>query len=241
MTAVDSKSSRSSAALVDFVERTTQVAEQAFAVWRATGTISSSGTAQIHERVPGESQILQVNLPDQWKSRHPVVTPAVYTFDGIPVVGDERAARGARRFAAIFEQHDDITTVIHVHTPYLGAWAQAHRALPINYVAVQRLTLVRELPVYIDRTQTEVDFILEQLARDADLPAIVEANGGATVWGRTGLSATVQFIQLLEEGAQYQTLAQEQGGSREYGAGVLAQQWAMTGLTEAARAKNLLA
>jgi L-ribulose-5-phosphate 4-epimerase len=238
MTAVDSKVN---AALLEFVERTTATAEHAFDVWRATGTISSSGTAQIHERVPGESQILQINLPDQWKSRHPVVKPAVYTFDGRPVLGDERAARGARRFAAIFEQHDDITTVVHIHTPYLGAWAQAHRALPINYVAVQRHTLVRELPVYIDRTQAEVDFILEQLARDGDVPAIVEANGGATVWGRDGLRSAAEYIQLLEEGAQYQTLAQTQGGSQEYGLGVLAQQWSMTGRTEAARAKNLLA
>jgi L-ribulose-5-phosphate 4-epimerase len=238
MTAVDSKISPE---LLDFVVRTTADAERAFDVWRATGTVSSTGTAQIHERVAGESQILQINLPDQWKTRYPVVRPAVYTFDGQPVFGDERAARGARRFAPIFEEHDDITTVVHIHTPYLGAWAQAHRALPINYVAVQRHTLVRELPVYIDRTQAEFAFILEQLARDPDVPAIVEANGGATVWGRDGLRAAAEYIQLLEEGAQYQVLAQTQGGSQEYGAGVLAQQWSMTGRIDAARAKNLLA
>ena len=46
-----------------------------------------------------------------------------------------------------------------------------------------------ELPVYIDRRQAEVDFILEQIARDPAVPAIVEANGGGTVWGRPGLAA----------------------------------------------------
>ena len=35
---------------------------------------------------------------------------------------------------AIFREHDDITTVSHVHTPYLGAWSQSHRTLPIQGV-----------------------------------------------------------------------------------------------------------
>ena len=41
-----------------------------------------------------------------------------------------------------------------------------------------------EIPVYVDRRQAEVDFILEQIALDPAVPAIVEANGGGTVWGR---------------------------------------------------------
>ena len=87
-------------------------------------------------------------------------------------------AGGARRFAAIFEQHPGVTTVVHVHTPYLARSRKRTGRFPIRYVAAQRHIVVTELPVYIDRRQAEVDFILEQLARDADIPAIVEANGG---------------------------------------------------------------
>ena len=226
--------------LREFVDRTSADATHAFGVLRETGTISSSATVQINERVPGRDALVGIVHPNPWQ-RVERSEPAVFGFDGMPIAGDAQAARGARRFAAIFEQHPGITTVVHVHTPFLGAWAQAQRPLPIRYVAVQRHTLAVELPVYLDRRQAEVDFILEQLERDPFLPAIVEANGGATVWGRDGLLATAQFIQLLEEGAQFQTLAEAIGGSQDYGPGVLRQQWAMTGLLEAARANPELA
>jgi L-ribulose-5-phosphate 4-epimerase len=51
---------------------------------------------------------------------------------------------------------------------------------------------------------------------------------------------TVEFIVLLEEGAQFQLLAEAAGGAQEFGPGVLAQQWQMTGLTQAAKDEGLL-
>jgi hypothetical protein len=51
---------------------------------------------------------------------------------------------------------------------------------------------------------------------------------------------TVEFIVVLEEGAQFQLLAEALGGAKEFGPGVLAQQWQMTGLVNAAREKGLL-
>jgi L-ribulose-5-phosphate 4-epimerase len=110
----------------------------------------------------------------------------------------------------------------------------------VRYVPVQRFHLFKELPNYIDRRQAEVDFILDQLKADIEHRAILEANGGATVWGRKGLQETAEFILLLEEGAQIQLLAELIGGSREYGPGVLQQQWKMSGLTEKAKALGLL-
>jgi len=136
--------------------------------------------------------------------------------------------------------HPEITTVVHVHAPHLGAWSQTHRPLPIDYVPVQRFNLVRELPVYVDRTQPEVEYILEILEKDPDNFAVLEANGGATVWGRRGLLKTAEEIILLEEGARIQILAQLLGGSQPFGPGVLAQQFAMSQLTERAQRKGLL-
>jgi hypothetical protein len=77
-------------------------------------------------------------------------------------------------------------------------------------VPVQRFHLFKELPIYIDRRQAEVDFILDQLKVDIEHRAILEANGGATVWGRQGLQETAEFILLLE-GAQIQLLAELAG------------------------------
>ena len=161
-------------------------------------------------------------------------------FDGTVYQGDP--ARGGRvhRYRRIFETHDDVTTVVHVHSPHLGAWAQTHRPLPINYVPVQRFNLVREIPVYIDRTQGEDEFILEMLAKDPDHFATLEANGGSTVWGRNGLLRTAEDIVLLEEGARLQILAEALGGSNPFGPGVLVQQFKMSGLTERAQEKGLL-
>lgn len=120
---------------------------------------------------------------------------------------------------------------------FVAAWAQTHRTFPINYVALNRHHLVRELPIYIDRRQPEVDFIVEQIRDDPDLFGILEANGGATVWGGGSVRELTDTIILLEEAAQLQLLAELAGGSRNYGPGVLRQNWTMTGLYE--RAKSL--
>jgi ribulose-5-phosphate 4-epimerase/fuculose-1-phosphate aldolase len=138
-------------------------------------------------------------------------------LSGNVIVGKGKGGLG--RYTKLFQTHADITTVSHVHSPYLGAWAQTHRTLPFHYVPVQRYQLARELPVYIDRRQAEVDFILDKIAENPFNLAILEANGGATVWGKQGLRATAEFILLLEEGAQIQLLADALGGSRPYGPG----------------------
>jgi len=62
------------------------------------------------------------------------------------------------------------------------------------------------------------------------VPGIVEANGGATVWGKKSLLDLANSILLLEEGAQFQTLAAALGGSKPFGPGVYQQQWRMSGL-----------
>ena len=105
---------------------------------------------------------------------------------------------------------------------------------------VQRFLLTREIPIYIDRRQPEQEYILEQLRIDPHATAILEANGGSTVWGKQGLRKTAEFIVVLEEGARLQLLAESIGGTRDFGPGVLAQQFKMSGLTEQARALGLL-
>jgi hypothetical protein len=107
-------------------------------------------------------------------------------------------------------------------------------------VAFQRHHLLKEVPVYIDRRQPEVDFIIEQVNKDPNNTAIVEANGGGTVWGKGGIRELTDTIILFEEAAQLQRLAQAVGGSRVYGAGVLKQNWKMTGIYEQGKALGLL-
>lgn len=58
--------------------------------------------------------------------------------------------------------------------------------------------------------------------------------------GKEGLHKTAEFIVILEEGARVQLLAEAIGGSRDFGPGVLAQQFKMSGLTEQAHALGYL-
>jgi len=226
-----------SASARDFIEQAKIEAELAFDVFRETNTITANGTVGFVERIPGEEKLVSFNYPGPF-NRKRGINPQVTGFDGTVYVGKSGAGNG--RYLKLFLEHADVTTISHVHSPALGAWAQTHRTLPVRYVPVQRFNLIREIPVYIDRRQAEVDFILDQLRINPYNVAILEANGGSTVWGREGLRKTAEFILLLEEGAKIQIDAEALGGSRDYGPGVLVQQFKMSGLTEKARELGLL-
>ena len=219
-----------------FIETVENEAKNAFDAFRATGTITANGTVGFIERVPGENLLISINYPGPFNPDR-LLQADVFDLEGQAVIGKPR---GASRYIRIFQKHPEITTISHVHSPALGAWAQTHRTFPIHYVPVQRFRLTRELPVYIDRRQSEDDFILETLKRSPETPAIIEANGGATVWGWKGLRDLAEFILLLEEGADIQIRAQAIGGSRPFGPGVLKQQWKMSGLYERAKEEHLL-
>lgn len=193
---------------------------------RETRTLSPTLTFQVSQRVPGEDVIVSAHYPNGWDIKGDVTS-----IDDIKANFSNIADNG--RYNLIFQQFADINTVVHFHTPYVGSWSSAHRTFPILYVAVQRHTLTRELPIYIDRRPSEASYIVDRLRENPHLPAILEANGGATAWGNSILEVA-QFILRLEEGAKLQTIAEYIGGSKSYGPGVLEQQWSRTGLTPAA-------
>jgi len=213
---------------------------KAFRVLKESRTLTATNTYQAYVRVPDSDRVIAVHAPNPWADDQEI-RAVVATYDG-EVILDESipgatplSGRGAggngKRYAAIFQARPEVNVVIHVHTPYLGGWASAHRVLPIRYAASQRVTLARELPIYIDRRQPEPLFILDRLAENPHTPAILEANGGATFWGEDLIKAS-KLILLIEEGAYFQGLAESLGGSQEFGPGVLEQQWKMTGLWE---------
>ncbi|OWW21805.1 class II aldolase/adducin family protein [Noviherbaspirillum denitrificans] len=225
-----------SAAAREFVEKTLREAALAFDVLRETGSLTANGTVGFVERIPNEDKVVVVNDPGPFRKGQPL-TASVLALDGTVISGN---AGGGNRYLKLFRNRPDVTSISHVHSPSLGAWAQTHRTLPIRYVPVQRFQLIRELPVYIDRRQPEVDFILDRIEENAHHTAILEANGGSTVWGREGLLKLAEFILILEEGAKIQIAAEAIGGSRDFGPGVLLQQWKMSGLVERARGLSLL-
>ncbi len=199
--------------------------EHANRVLNQTRTLSATNTFQAIVRVPGQEQLVVLSAADPF-SHDQGVQPGVLAFDGTVVQGPPRAAVGGGRYIDIFRQRPEVNTVIHVHTPFLGAWAGTHRTLPIRYAPAQRFTRVRELPNYIDRRPSEASFILDRLAEDDSHFAILEANGGATFWGNS-VTEVAKNILLFEEAAYFTALAETIGGSKEFGPGVLEQQWAL--------------
>ncbi|BCL74625.1 ribulose-5-phosphate 4-epimerase [Jeongeupia sp. HS-3] len=227
----DNQPTTSKLELAEFVAQAQRDFEQASRVLRDTRTLSATNTFQAITRVPGQAALVVQSAPGPWDEKG--AEPAVIRIDGTPVSGNGRQGAGGARYGRIFAQRPEINTVIHVHTPYLGGWASAHRVLPIRYAPAQRVTLAREIPVYIDRRPAEASFILDRIAENPHTPAILEANGGATFWGKSILAVS-QYILLLEEAAYFQGLAEQLGGGKEFGPGVLEQQWRMGGLYPAA-------
>jgi len=222
--------------ITEFAEQVRKDSEHAFRVLRDTDTTTAYGTVGFVVRIPGHDKLVVVNDPGPWHRGQPV-TPAIIGLDGTVFSGNHG---GGSRYNKLFVKHPEINIISHVHTLYVAAWAQTHRTFPINYVAFNRHHLIRELPIYIDRRQPEVDFIIEKVDQDPHTFAILEANGGSTVWGKGGVRELTDTIILLEEAARLQLLAEAVGGSRNYGAGALRQNWTMTGLFEEGKRLGLL-
>ncbi|HEX5361102.1 MAG TPA: class II aldolase/adducin family protein [Fluviicoccus sp.] len=222
------------AELLAFVEQAKKDYAKSLRILTETGTLSATRTFQPYLRVPGTDKVVALNPPDVWADETEVKA-VVAGYDGTVYHGPERAGGQGKRYADIFKANPEVNVVIHVHGPYLGAWAATHRTLPILYAAAQRHTLAREIPVYIDRRNGESAFINDVIRKDANTPAILEANGGATFWGK-GIIEVSKYILILEEGAYFQAVAESLGGAREFGPGVLEQQWGMGFVKKAAQA-----
>lgn len=212
-----------------FIAQAEKDASKAFRVLRETRTISASGTLGFTIRIPDSEILVNLNYTGPWGDDLDAVKTSVVGFDGTVYLG-KSAGPGGGRYTKLFRTHADVVAISHVHTPHLGAYSQAHSELPLLYVPNRRFRFTAKLPVYINRRQAEVDFILDSIAQDGEVPGIIEANGGATVWSKKGIIDLASTILLLEEGAYFQVLAAAIGGSRPFGPGVLQQQWRMGGL-----------
>lgn len=226
------------ASQLEFVEQAKRDFGKAFRVLQDTRTLTATNTLQAYVRLPDTDLVLGLGAPSAWADV-PKISVSVASYDGVvhldeslpegTPLSESKAAFSGKRYGPVFKARPEVNVVSHVHTPYLGGWAGAHRTLPLRYAASQRVTLARELPLYLDRTQEEHGFIVDTLNRDANIPGLLEANGGATFWGESVLQVA-KLILLIEEGAYFQALAENLGGSKEFGPGVLEQQWKMTGL-----------
>lgn len=213
-----------------FLEEATLDANHGVRALRGSGTLPPGATVVIAERIPGDEAALVFEDLGPWVGDDPIPA-SVRAFDA--------TTSDPTGLVELLAARPELTTVVHLRSPYIQAWARSGRPLPIRYVPVQRWTLASELPLHDDPARSLATFVADQLAANPHTPAILTATG-AVVWGTRGLLPTLEYAQLVEEGAQVQVLAQPLGGSLPVGPGVLIQQWKMSGLETEARAAGLL-
>src|SRR4051812_31112878 len=114
---MSTQNSAITAANLEFLKEVKRDAELAGRVLRETGTLSATSTFAVAQRVPGEDKIVSTGFPGLWANPGEVKASLV-AFDGTVLQGGADAGGGAR-YAKIFQQRPSITTVIHVHTPFL--------------------------------------------------------------------------------------------------------------------------
>lgn len=116
-------------------------------------------------------------------------------------------------YATIFREQARVQAAIHTHSPYLEAFALAHRPLPIAYgEAILRRT-ASPIPLIPWEPRYSSGPILNALRNNPDTPAILIANHGLFAWGES-IEAVARFIVELEAAANAIVKAEVLGGAK---------------------------
>ena len=139
---------------------------------------------------------------------------------------DERVVEGTLRpssdtptHALLYRRFPGIGGIVHTHSPFASAWAQAHRSIPA-LGTTHADHFGGSVPVTRAMTRTEVDgayerqtgeVIAETLAslglEPLDMPAVIVASHGPFTWGRSAGEAVTNAIALEAVAAlAYRTL-----------------------------------
>jgi L-ribulose-5-phosphate 4-epimerase len=156
-----------------------------------------------------------------------VIKPSGVPCDQLVVsIADERVVEGTLRpssdtptHALLYRRFPGIGGIVHTHSAFASAWAQAHRSIPAlgtthadhfgGSVPVTRAMTRTEVTGAYERQTGEV--IAETLAslglEALDMPAVIVASHGPFTWGRSAGEAVTNAIALEAVAAlAYRTL-----------------------------------
>lgn len=133
----------------------------------------------------------------------------------VVALDDERVVEGALRpssdtptHALLYRRFPSIGGVVHTHSPFASAWAQAHRSIPVlgtthadhfgGSVPVTRAMSRTEIDGAYERATGELIVeTVEATGLDAlAMPAVIVASHGPFTWGRSAAEAVTNAIAL---------------------------------------------
>jgi L-ribulose-5-phosphate 4-epimerase len=180
----------------------------------------SFGNASAIDREAGVIVIKPSGVPYDRMTPADMVTVAV--DGGRPIGGDLRPSSDTPTHLALYRHYPDIGGVVHTHSPFASAWAQAGREIPClgtthadhfaGPVPVSRPMTDGEIGGEYERETGEV--IAETLDRlgmePLSMPAVLVASHGPFTWGRDAAEAVMNAIALEAVAAlAYRTFALE--------------------------------
>ncbi len=132
----------------------------------------------------------------------------VLELDGSPVAGERRPSTDTPTHLGLYRAHEDIGGIVHTHSTWATAWAQAGREIPLQGTTHADL-MAHPVPVTRQLTAEEIDagyeeatgtVILEAIGERAaaEVPAVLVRGHAPFCWGASAAKAVEAAVTLEE-------------------------------------------